>query len=306
MAFPREGQSRGEMSPLVTRRDLLKGAAQVGVGLAASAVALGRAVPSGASRVVLVRDPEVLGTEGQIREEVLGRMLDQGLQALLGIEDARAAWASLVRPEETVGIKSNVWHYLPTPKELENAIGRRLVEIGVSRERLAVDDRGVVGNPVFQKATSLVNVRPLRTHFWAGIGGCIKNYIMFVPDPSSYHPDGCAHLGAIWHKPMVRGKTRLNVLCALTPQFYGRGPHFFDRRYLWPYCGLILGRDPVSVDAVGARLLAAKRLEHFGEERPLDVTPHHIEVADRIYGLGTSDLSRVELLHLGWSEEALL
>ena len=102
------------------------------------------------------------------------------------------------------------------------------------------------------KGTALVNVRPLRTHHWAGVGTCLKNYIQFVPDRPAYHPDGCAALGQIWTLPIVKGKTRLNVLSALTPQFYGRGANFFDRRYVWPYKALIVGTDPVAVDAVGA------------------------------------------------------
>ena len=295
------------MSSVVTRRDFLRTGGQVGLGLAlgGGGMALGGPAQAGA-RVVLVRDKEVLDPEGRIHKRVLASMLDEGVKALLDLQDASEAWARLIQPRDVVGIKSNVWHYLPTPRELEEAILARLRDLGVSQGSTSVDDRGVRSNPVFQKATALLNVRPLRTHFWAGIGGCIKNYIMFVPNPSAYHPDGCADLGAIWGEPMVRGKTRLNVLCALTPQFWGRGPHFFDRRYVWPYCGLILSQDPVAADAVGARLLALKRTQFFGEDRPLDVTPHHIEVADRTHGLGVSELSRIKLLRVGWMEGSLI
>lgn len=260
----------------------------------------------GGSRVVLVRDLGVLGPDGRIAAKQLASILDEGLRVLLGLGEAQEAWARLISPQDVVGIKSNVWHYLPTPRELEEIIVAKVKALGVDPERISVDDRGVRANPVFQNATALINVRPLRTHFWSGIGGCLKNYIMFVPDPSAYHPDGCAHLGAIWKEPLVKAKTRLNVLCAITPQFYGRGPHFFDRRYTWPYCGLIMSLDPVAADAVGARLLWAKRREHFGEDRPLDVTPHHIEVADRLYGLGASDPARIQLLKVGWSEGCLI
>ena len=166
--------------------------------------------------------------------------------------------------------------------------------------------RGMLGNPIFLNATALVNVRPLRTHHWAGVGTCLKNYIQFVPDRPSYHPDGCAALGRIWTFPIVKGKTRLNVLSALTPQFYGRGANFFDRRYVWPYKGLIVGTDPVAVDTVGAHLLQVQRIAFFGEDRALDVTPHHIQVADREYHLGVSDLARIQLVKLGWTQDALI
>jgi hypothetical protein len=195
---------------------------------------------------------------------------------------------------------------MPTPKELEAAIKRRLLDVGVAEKNMDVDDRGVLHNQVFLKATALINVRPLRTHHWAGVGTCLKNYIMFVPDPSSYHDEGCSPLGKIWTYPIVKGKTRLNILSALTPQFYGRGANFFDRRYVWPYNGLIVGTDPVAVDAIGAHLLQAKRIAFFGEDRALDVPPTHIMVADKTYHVGISDLSRIQLIKSGWADELLI
>jgi hypothetical protein len=92
----------------------------------------------------------------------------------------------------------------------------------------------------------------------------------------------------------------------LTPQFYGRAAHFFGRRYVWPYGGLLVSRDPVAVDAVGAELLKQKRVSFFGEDRALDVPPIHITEADHRYHLGTSDLSKIQLVRLGWREEGLI
>jgi hypothetical protein len=233
-------------------------------------------------------------------------MLDEAACILTGEKETRLAWQSLFVKTDVVGIKTNVWHYLPTPKELEGAIHQRLVDVGIPTANISIDDRGVLDNPVFKKATSLVNVRPARTHHWSGVGSCLKNYIMFVRNPSAYHDEGCSDLGKIWTYPVVQGKTRLNILCALTPQFYGRGAHFFDRRYVWPYKGLIVGTDPVAVDAVGADLLRRKRVAHFGEDRSLDVQPVHISVADKKFKLGISDLSRIEIVKVGWQDEALL
>jgi hypothetical protein len=104
----------------------------------------------------------------------------------------------------------------------------------------------------------------------------------------------------------VQGKTRLNILSVLTPQFYGRGANFFDTRYVWPYKGLIVGTDPVAVDCIGAHLLQVKRIAFFGEDRALDAPPSHIVVADKKYNLGVSDLNRIQLIKLGWKEEVLI
>jgi len=233
-------------------------------------------------------------------------MLDEAISSLLGTKDSVEAWQQLIKSSDIVGIKTNSWSRMPTPKELEAAIKRRLLDVGVAEKNMDIDDRGVLRNEVFLKATALINVRPLRTHHWAGVGTCLKNYIMFVPDPSSYHDEGCSPLGKIWTYPIVKGKTRLNILSALTPQFYGRGASFFDTRYVWPYKGLIVGTDPVAVDAIGAHLLQAKRIGFFGEDQTLDVAPVHIMAADKTYHVGISDLSRIELINLVWADELLI
>jgi hypothetical protein len=291
---------------VITRRDFLKGTA--GVLLAAG---LGSALPSQGiaqmkSRVILIRDENVVGPQGEINGKILQSMLDEAVRVLTNEKEAAGGWKTLFKKTDTVGIKSNSWRYLPTPVELEESIRRRIVETGVAEKNIAVDDRGVRNNPVFINSTALVNVRPVRTHHWAGVGTCLKNYIMFVPTPSAYHPDGCSDLGHIWTLPEVKGKTRLNILAALTPQFYGRGASFFDRRYVWPYKGLIVGTDPVAVDAVGAELLRLKRVAHFGEDRALDVAPVHISVAEQKYKLGIADLKRIDVVKMGWKEEVLL
>lgn len=295
-----------EGEKVITRRDFLRGTAG-----AALAAALGSEIPGEAkaeqkARVVLIRDAQVLSREGQVQAKVLQGMLDGALKVLLGEGDFLQAWRRLFQSSDVVGIKSNAWGHMPTPKELENAIKRRLMDVGIAERNIDADDRGVLNNPIFLNSTALINVRPVRTHFWSGVGGCIKNYIMFTSLPWTYHGDACSDLAKIWNKPTVKGKTRLNILSLLTPQFYGRGPHFFDRRYVWPYKGILVGTDPVALDAVGAHLLQVKRIAYFGEDRPLDVPPKHITVADKKFNLGVSDLKRIQLVKLGWMEDVLI
>ena len=64
--------------------------------------------------------------------------------------------------------------------------------------------------------------------------------------------------------------------------------------------------DPVAVDATGARIIEAKRRDHFGEERPISPPPHHIQIADTRYGLGVSDPQRIDIVRLGFMEGALV
>ncbi len=287
------------MSALLTRRDLLKATAGAAFAMLAS-----ESPAQKRAKVVLVRHPDAVDANGKVNAEVVGKMLDDAVVALLGVKKPIDAWKQLVKPDDLVGIKTNVWTPLPTPKEVENAIQKRVQDAGVPAERIRIDDRGA--RVTLAPCTALINVRPVRTHWWSGIGGCIKNYIIFSENPSSYHPDACSSLGAVWDLPAVKGKTRLNILLALTPLFHGRGPHHWDPRYVWQYKGLFVSLDPVAIDAVGLHLIQAKRRQHFGEDIALETPPKHIVEADVKYGLGVSDLRRIELVKLGWKEEILI
>ena len=291
---------------IITRRDFFRVTAGAAMAATVESGILGEVRAEPTAKVVLIRHAEVLGRQDKVQGEILQSMLDEAVKNLLETNQPMVAWKRFFKSSDVVGIKSNEWHRLPTPKELEAAIKRRILNAGVAEKNIGIDDRGVLNNPVFLNATALVNVRPLRTHHWSGVGTCLKNYISFVPDPWSYHDEGCSPLGKIWTYPIVKGKTRVNILSALTPQFYGRGAHFFDRRYVWSYKGLIVGTDPVAVDAVGAHLLQTKRIGFFGEDRALDVAPVHIMAADKKYHLGVSDMRRIQLIKLGWMEEVLI
>ncbi len=258
------------------------------------------------STVVLVRDKRVVDENRALNPEILVRMFDDAVVSLLDAPTVEDAWQSLVKPGDTVGIKSNVWRFLATPKELEQAIRERVVAAGAPESKIDIDDRGVRENPVFQRATALINIRPMRTHHWSGVGSCIKNYIMFSDSPSSWHDDSCANLAGVWDLPGVKGKTRLNVLVMLTPLFQGKGPHHFQAQYTWRYNGLIVGTDPVAVDATGVRILEAKRREYFGANQPFSVPPKHIRVAEQKYHLGVADPNRIDIVKLGWDGEILI
>ncbi len=258
------------------------------------------------SRVILVRDAAVFDERGKPRQEIILKMLDKAVAALTGKPEPLAAWKTIIRPDDIVGIKTNVWKYLPTTPQVEGALKKRVMDAGVRPSHIAIDDRGIRTNPIFQKATALINARPMRTHHWSGVGSLIKNYIMFDPDPSSYHPDSCADLAAIWKKANVIGRTRLNVLVMLMPQFHSVGPHNFNPKYIWPYKGLLVGFDPVAVDATGLRIIQARRREFFGEHRPLSPPAKHILLADTRHHLGTADPKKIDLIRLGYKEGSLI
>ncbi len=293
---------------VITRRDFIRVGSCVTMGslMGLPLIRNVSAKDSEMSRVVLVRDENVIDSRGQLSQTILQNMLDEAVTALMDTPDPVSAWKQLVTPTDIVGIKTNVWSYLPTPEPLEAAIWRRLSDVGVKKENVSADDRGVLRNSVFERSTALINVRPMRTHHWSGLGTLIKNYIMFVPQPWKYHGNSCEKLGAIWQLPHVVGKTRLNILVMLTPLFHGAGPHHYSSRYTWPYSGLIVSRDPVAADATGARIIQAKRNVFFGTEKPISPPPLHIAAANTRFGLGNSRVDQIQLIRLGWKENLFI
>jgi hypothetical protein len=254
------------------------------------------------SNVVLVRNRDVLDGDGNARQDVALEMLDAAITRLTEKDEVGEAWAQVVRPDDVVGIKTNVWTPIGTTSAIEQSLKAQVMEAGVAEEDISIDDRGVLQDQVFQRATTLINARPMRSHHWAGVGGLIKNYITFVPDPDNYHEDACSRLGEIWSYPMVQGKTRLNVLVMFTPQFHCVGPHGFSPRHVWQYHGVLVGFDPVAVDTVGVQIIQGIRREYFGEERPMTPSAKHIAAADTQWGIGNASPEQINLVKIGYDE----
>jgi hypothetical protein len=299
-------------SARLTRRDFMKGVGSAALGVAAGVPSLAcgegesQSLRPARSKVILIRNENVVLPDGGSDGALIQQMLDEAMVSLFDRESGLDCWRQIVQPDDIVGIKTNVWQYLPTPNELNQAIRSSLLQVGVQEDNIAIADRGLLRNDTFQRSTALVNTRPMRTHAWSGVGSLIKNYITFVPRPSDYHYDACADLATLWDLPITRGKTRLNILVMLTPQFHNVGPHHFDASYTWPYGGLIVSTDPVAADSVGLRIIQAKRQLTFGEDRPLQPTAHHIALADTVHSLGNADPGNIDLVKLGWDEDILV
>ncbi len=295
----------------LTRRDFLRGVSAAAAAVAATGLStavsraadVAPAVAEKRARVVLIRDAAAVGDDGAVNADVVAHMIDEAVAKLLGVGTAQAAWSQLLKPADIVGIKTNVWTPLRTPEAVEQALRQRALDAGVSADNVRITDREA--RKLLTDCTALINIRPARAHFWAGMGGCVKNYIMFSDNPSQYHPNACEDLAKVWNLFEVKKATRLNILLLLTPQFVCRGAHNYDARYVWPYRGLLMSTDPVAVDALGAHLLHLKRMAVFGEEQPGTPTSH-IGFADLKYGLGVSDPKRIDLIKLGWSDDILL
>ncbi len=292
----------------VNRRQFIK---TTGTAAAAGALYLSmpdsiKAMRQDKSRVVLIRDENAVDELYKADPQITKSIFDEAVRLLTGEDNIQLAWKKIIKPDDVVGVKSNEWSHIPTPPELEDVIKERVLEAGVDEDNLSIDDRGVLRNKVFLNATALINARPMRTHHWSGLGTCLKNPIMFDPQPSRYHPDSCADLAKLWQLPLLKDKVKLNILVMYTPLFHGIGPHHFSPKYVWAYKGLLVGFDPVAVDAIGCRIIEAKRREFFGEERPINPPPKHIELADTRHHLGNASMDKIELITAGWEKDRLI
>lgn len=294
----------------ITRRQFISNTSMAAIGstffLAAPASIFSESKEEKKSTVVLIRDKDVLDANGTPRSRVVLEMLDKAVTTITGKNDPVEGWKTFIKPTDIVGIKTNVWGPLPTTSQVEEALKKRVMDVGVKEADIGISDRGVLRDPVFKKATALINARPMRTHHWSGVGSLIKNYVMFVPAPNNYHADACADLGKIWHLPHVKGKNRLNVLVMFTPQFHNVGPHGFSPRHVWKYYGLLVGFDPVAIDSIGVKIIQAQRKVYFGEDRPLNPPAKHILMADTRYGLGTADPNKINLIKIGYDKDILI
>jgi hypothetical protein len=293
---------------ILTRRDFVRetarGSAGLALGLPVAADVLSR--PARRSiRVVLVRHKEVLDEDRNINGDILAQMLDDAVMTLFEKDNPEDCWSAILRPDDVLGIKTNVYRPLRTPTVLEQALKQRAMAVGIPEADMSIRDRNLRRDPIFMRATALLNARPVRAHDWSGMGGCLKNYITFS-NPPDWHGDSCADLGGLWKLPVCEGKTRLNILVALTPFFHSIGPHQYDPEAVWSYKGMLVSTDPVAVDALGAKLLEEMRIAFYERPPRGGTSTKHIGLADTRHGIGIANLEEIELVKIGWTEETLI
>ncbi len=307
--------------PILTRRDFVRGTASSV--LAASVIGPAGLVPARAwtagpdagaeaepappeqaeparSRVVVVREAAVQDADKNIDQEVLGAMLATAVTRVTGTSTAAEAWAGLYRPEDSVGIvKSDFMNH--THGELIQLVLASLKSLGIPESHIHDAQRD---NSLVESSTALLCMPALKAHWLTGIGTVLKNYIMFSGKPSAYHKADSEKLAEIWQMDHVVGKTQLTLVDALRPMC-NKGPQP-DPRYKWNYNGLVVGTDPVAVEAVCVKILEAKREAIKEEPWPLTPTPVCLTAADETYGLGTADLDKIDVELVGWEDEALI
>ena len=285
-----------------TRRDFIRGT--IGVAAGTSIFGLNwldrEAKASSSSVVTIVRDKNAMDSSNNVNMAALEKMIDQTLMEVTRQSNTRDAWLTLVKLNDVIGLVPTD-HLNPTHDEVIDAVKKSLVDAGFSRNKIKLL-QGSPSGP--KKCTALIALPGLKAHWLTGIGTVMKLYIMFSGSPSRYHNSNSAKLGEIWNYPFVKGKTKLVLVDALHP-LCDKGPQA-DPRYKWPYNGLIAGTDPVSVETVCLKIITEKRKAIRGEPWPISPPPICVEAADKVYGLGTSQLDKIKIVNYGWEKDLLV
>lgn len=289
----------------VTRRDFMRG--MVGAALGASLMGVewvfGDSYNTLSSVVTVVRHEKVIDATGStIDKKILRKMVDKTLVHVTGGKNIKDAWKRIVSPEDKIGLVPT-GSLNPTHWELYYAIEDSLVDEGIAKENI-INAQGQLVSYGVDACTALISLPALKAHWLTGIGTVLKNYILFSGRPAWYHGENSTKLGEIWHRPNVKGKTKLILVDALFP-LCDRGPQV-NPRYRWAYNGLIAGTDPVAVEAVCLHILEEKRALLKGRPWPLSPPPICLEAGDKVYKLGTSNLNEIKINLVGWQKDHLL
>lgn len=285
---------------VLTRRDFVRGTVAGALASSLPAHAWHQARGARSSAVVLVRNQKAMGAGNSVDATVLKQMVTDTVTRVTKASSEREAWRSLFKPEDIVGLVATP-HLNPTHKEVVDAVRAALKDAGIPAGNL----RLAQGGPDQAKAcTSLIALPALKAHWLTGIGTVLKNYITYSGSPSSYHDQDNVKLGEIWNMPHVKGKTKLVLVDALRP-LCDKGPQP-DPRYMWNYCGLIAGTDPVAVETICLKIIEEKRRALRGEPWPLSPPPLCVAAADVTYNLGTSKMSEIKIERFGWDQDALV
>jgi hypothetical protein len=287
---------------------------------AAPAAGSDKQVPT-RSRVVVVTHPEVLLKEYRVNAAVIRVMLDRALVELTGEKDEAAAWRRIGRADDFVAVKHNSIGRptLHSHTEINDAVAAQLAACaGVKPDRILAVDRTVpapyneLSDPFTlptrglatrlrrlytDQATAIINVAVLKSHGMVGLSAALKNHLGSINNPAAYHywepdrlPKSVPELNAL---APLRTKTRLVIIDAVRPLFAG-GP-VDDPQYRWDYRGLIVSTDPVAAEAVGMRILEAKRAEVRKGPWPMTAAQLMLAHAQEI-GLGNADAERIDLV----------
>lgn len=156
-----------------------------------------------------------------------------------------------------------------------------------------------LSNILVHQCTAIVNVPILKDHGIVGMTNALKNFFGAIHNPNKYHDNkGDPYVADVNMLSEIRSKVRITITDALTAQCEG-GPPFMPQ-WAWHYNGLIVGFDPVAIDAIGWDIIEQKRkemglptLKQAGREPTYIAT-----AADDQHRLGCNDLNKIKIIRV--------
>jgi uncharacterized protein (DUF362 family) len=307
------------------------------------------------SRIVLVRNSNVIDENGMINLPLLKEMLEKGILSFSGEKSNKDFWQKKFSKSETIGLKVNTLglnsitgtnltdHF----SALTNAIIESFTASGFDDNNFIIWDRSeeelksagyvihkekdktrIVGSvetrrgeggigfteqefPVGEKKTklakiltelcsSLINIPQLKDHGTAGFTGALKNHYGTISNAREFHSNNCTNPGIpeINLIPEIRDKQKLIITDALMGVFNG-GPRW-ERNFMWPFGGILIGTDPVAMDTVMLNIINEKRKLEGMSPISENVTKH-IKLSAEL-GIGKNNLSQIELIEINLSK----
>lgn len=285
---------------------------------------------SAKSKVCLVRCSADL-KPGDDALPVIKKMLDEGIKYISGGAPDKF-WKATFRAQDKVGVKVNTVteRAINFGPQITEAISGRLAAAGVKAENVLVWDGNTnnlkkagykinkdgagtrcygtneVGfcdwefesgemkarfSKIIESSTALINVPILKTHALAGVSIALKNHYGSFDTPSKYHASSCnPFIGNLNQRDEIKNRQRL-VVCDAMRVLYAGGPQM-EMNYVSNFNGLIIGVDPVAVDAVGYEMIKRIR-KGFPTRQPAILKPTHIATASKL-GLGKSEREDID------------
>ena len=315
----------------ISRREFLRLAGIGAAGLAITATGAislaGDTCCAKKSVVLIVKHPKILLSGYKADPAVLSTMMNVGMEKLTAVNSVEGAWQKLFKPSDKVCIKyntmssTNIW----THPELIQVVSDSLVEKAkIDRKTLVPWDRdagpegelAMLSKPFTTKThkiesriiravsdygTALINMPILKCHSSVGMTIALKNHLGTINNPGDMHQPGGwgkgleLNIADVNAHPAIKDKTRLIVVDAIRPLYDG-GPGE-NVRFRWDYNGLIMGTDPVAVDAVGLAILEAKRRTEKMENWKLTPGRNCLTYAQTL-GLGNSQGSNIQVFQI--------
>jgi len=280
---------------------------------------------AGKSRVVLARNAKAINERNQADVRETARLFDRALLATTGQKTAIASWKTLgLGPDDVVAIKINSDNWTiglrPHP-ELVTALCLSLQAVIPANHIIVYDniaenmkegnfavngsgagvrytgtDQGDGFDPrerltkiITASATKIINLASLKC-----IDGdllvslLLKNHIgSLVPEDMKKCHNDPDFLAGVCARPSIRNKTILNIVNGL------RGS--YQRGVPWYWGGIIMGTDPLAVETAAIGVMNEKRV--LEKVAPLPV-PEQLKIAEKKYGLGTTDPARIEQIKI--------